>query len=154
MGRCVRRRLDERLQLAWDSDLFLDTLPYNAHATASDALWAGLPLLTCQGEAFAGRVAASLLNAIGLAELVTHSLEEYEAVALRLVQEPSLLRAYRDRLAQNRLTHPLFDTDRFRRHIEAAYRSMWELWQRGEKPRGFAVANNGEDWRPRSSQSG
>jgi protein O-GlcNAc transferase len=122
------------------ADLFLDTLPYNAHATASDALWAGLPLLTCQGEAFAGRVAASLLCAIGLSELVTHNLEDYETLALRLAREPNLLRAYRDRLAKNRLNYPLFDTDRFRRNIEAAYRRMWELWQADEKPRSFAVA--------------
>src|SRR5262249_47955570 len=103
------------------ADLFLDTLPYNAHATASDALWAGLPVLTCQGNAFAGRVGASLLNAIGLSELVTLNLEDYETLALRLAREPNLLRAYRDRLAENRLTYPLFDTDRFRRNIEAAY---------------------------------
>src|SRR5262249_7069672 len=124
------------------ADLFLDTLPYNAHATASDALWAGLPLLTCQGEAFAGRVAASQLYAIGIPELVTHSLEEYEAQALRLAREPDVLRNYRTRLAENRLTHPLFDTDRFRRHIETAYCHMWELWQRGEKPKTFAIADD------------
>jgi protein O-GlcNAc transferase len=122
------------------ADLFLDTLPVNAHVTASDALWAGLPLLTCQGEAFAGRVAASVLNAIGLSELVTHSREDYEALALRLAREPNVLRAYRDRLAANRLNHPLFDTDQIRWYIEAAYRRMWELWQRGEKPKSFAVA--------------
>ena len=124
------------------ADLFLDTLPYNAHATASDALWAGLPLLTCRGEAFAGRVAASLLCAIGLSELVTHNLEDYETLALRLAREPNLLRAYRDRLAKNRLNYPLFDTDRFRRNVEAAYRRMWELWQADEKPRSFAVAGD------------
>jgi len=120
--------------------LFLDTLPYNAHATASDALWAGLPVLTCQGEAFAGRVAASLLRAIGLPELVTHSLEEYEAQALRLAREPDLLRNYRNRLAENRSIQPLFDTDRYRRYIEAAYRHMWELWQNREQPKSFEVA--------------
>jgi predicted O-linked N-acetylglucosamine transferase (SPINDLY family) len=121
------------------ADLFLDTLPYNAHTTASDALWVGLPVLTCMGNAFAGRVAASLLNAIGLPELVTHSIEDYEALALRLAKDPSLLEGYRNRLATNRLTHPLFDTDRFRHHIEAAYLQMWEIWQRGEQPRSFAV---------------
>src|SRR5262249_51213765 len=83
-------------------DLFFDTLPYNAQATASDALWAGLPVLTCQGNAFAGRVGASLLNAIGLPELVTHGLADYEALALSLAREPELLGSYRDRLAQSR----------------------------------------------------
>jgi protein O-GlcNAc transferase len=125
-----------RQQLA---DLFLDTLPYGAHTTASDALWAGLPVLTRLGGSFSGRVAASLLNAIGLPELVTHSIEDYEALALRLAKDPSLLRQYRQRLAENRLTHPLFDTKRFRRHIEAAYLQMWEIWLKGEQPRSFAV---------------
>jgi protein O-GlcNAc transferase len=122
------------------ADLFLDTLPVNAHATASYALWAGVPVLTCQGKAFAGRVGASLLNAIGLSELVTHSLAEYEALALSLAREPELLGSYRDRLARNRLTYPLFDTDRFRRHIEAAYRLMWERWQQGKEPDSFEIA--------------
>jgi protein O-GlcNAc transferase len=121
------------------ADLFLDTLPYSAHTTGSDALWAGLPLVTCYGEAFPGRVGASLLDAVGLPELVTRSLEEYEALALKLATEPSLLRGFRDRLERNRRTHPLFDTDRLRRHIEAAYTRMWELWQSGEGPRSFAV---------------
>jgi predicted O-linked N-acetylglucosamine transferase (SPINDLY family) len=121
------------------ADLFLDTLPVNAHTTASDALWAGLPVVTRLGESFAGRVAASLLNAVGLSELVTHSIEDYEALALRLAKDPSLLEGYRNQLAKNRLTHPLFDTDRFRRHIEASYLQMWEIWQRGEQPRSFAV---------------
>ena len=133
------KRLEDHLARHRLADLFLDTLPYNAHTTASDALWVGLPVLTCMGNAFAGRVAASLLNAIGLPELVTHSIEDYEALALRLAKDPSLLEGYRNRLATNRLTHPLFDTDRFRHHIEAAYLQMWEIWQRGEQPRSFAV---------------
>ena len=106
---------------------------------ASDALWAGLPVLTREGTAFAGRVAASLLYAVGLPELVTHNIEGYEALALRLARDPALLQGYRHRLATNRLTHPLFDIDRFRRHIEAAYLQMWEIWQRGEQPRSFVV---------------
>jgi len=125
-----------RHQLA---DLFLDTLPYNAHTTASDALWAGLPMLTCLGTSFPGRVGASLLHAIGLPELVTESLAEYEAVALRLAKDPSLLKALRDKLGGNRLRLSLFDTDRFRRDIEAAYTTMWEIAKRGEPPRAFAV---------------
>ena len=80
------------------ADLFLDTLPYNAHTTANDALWAGLPVLTCLGESFAGRVAASLLNAVGLPELITRSLEEYEALALRLAQDPVLLASLKAKL--------------------------------------------------------
>ncbi len=121
------------------ADLFLDTLPCNAHTTASDALWAGLPIVTQLGEAFAGRVAASLLTAIGLPELVTHRIEDYEGLALRLARDPILLKAYRDRLNANRLTHPLFDTDRFRRHIEAAYLKMWKIWQAGGQPQSFKV---------------
>jgi protein O-GlcNAc transferase len=131
--------LDEHLARHRQADLFLDTLPYNAHTTASDALWTGLPLVTRLGESFAGRVAASLLNAIGLPELVTYSIEDYEALALRLAKDSSLLEEYRNRLAANRLAHPLFDTDRFRRHIEAAYTTMWETWQRGEAPKSFSV---------------
>lgn len=121
------------------ADLFVDTTDYNAHTTASDALWAGLPVLTCAGTAFPGRVAASLLHAVGLPDLVTTSLDDYEALALTLTREPARLRAVRDRLAANRLTHPLFDTDRFRRHIEAAYTTMLDLARRGETPRSFSV---------------
>jgi protein O-GlcNAc transferase len=131
--------LDEHLARHRLADLFLDTLPYNAHTTASDALWTGLPVVTRLGESFAGRVAASLLNAIGLPELVTYSIEDYEALALRLATDSSLLEGYRNRLATNRLAHPLFDTDRFRRQIEAAYMTMWETWQRGETPKSFSV---------------
>ena len=125
-----------RHQLA---DLFLDTLPYNAHTPASDALWTGLPLVTCRGRAFAGRVAASLLNAVGVPELVTTSLADYEALALRLADDPALLATIRTKLAENRNTYALFDTERFRRHIEAAYSRMWEICQRGEPPQSFAV---------------
>jgi predicted O-linked N-acetylglucosamine transferase (SPINDLY family) len=133
-------KLADHLARSRLADLFLDTLPYNAHTTASDALWAGVPLVTCQGEAFAGRVAASLLHAIGLPEMVTHSLEDYERLVRRLAREPGLLNGFRARLARNRLTHPLFDTTRSARHIEAAYTAMWEIWQRGEAARSFAVA--------------
>ena len=103
------------------ADLFLDTLPYNAHTTTSDALWAGLPVLTCLGKAFPGRVAASLLTAIGMPELITHSLAEYEALALHLATHPDQLARLRLRLATQRLTTPLFDSEGFRRDIEAAY---------------------------------
>jgi predicted O-linked N-acetylglucosamine transferase (SPINDLY family) len=119
------------------ADLFLDTQPYNAHATASDALWAGLPVLTCLGQGFAGRVAASQLRAMGLPELATANLEDYEALALRLARDPVLLSSWRDRLAGNRASRHLFDTDRLRRNLEAAYLEMWR--RRGEAPRGFRV---------------
>jgi protein O-GlcNAc transferase len=106
------------------ADLFLDTLPYNAHATAADALWAGLPVLTCRGEAFAGRVAASLLHAVGLPELVAETLHDYEGLALALARDPAQLRGLKGKLAQNLPKTPLFDADRFRRAIEDAYLRM------------------------------
>ena len=121
------------------ADLFLDTLPYNAHTTASDALAAGLPLLTCAGSAYAGRVAGSLLRTIGLPELITGGLRDYEALALKLARDRRLFADLRSRLERNLATSPLFDTDRFRRHIEAAYTRMWEVSERGDKPQAFAV---------------
>ncbi|HEY0267181.1 MAG TPA: tetratricopeptide repeat protein, partial [Rhizomicrobium sp.] len=108
------------------ADLFLDTLPYNAHATAADALWAGLPVITQLGDAFAGRVAASLVTAAGLPELVTHSAENYEALALALARDPVRLKDLRDRLAANHATAPLFDTARLTRDIETAFAAMLE----------------------------
>jgi predicted O-linked N-acetylglucosamine transferase (SPINDLY family) len=122
------------------ADVFLDTLPYNAHTTASDALWVGVPVLTCLGSTFPGRVAASLLHAVGLPELVAYSLDEYEALALRLAQDPALLSSMKSKLAQNRDTCPLFDSKRFARHIEAAYYTMWDRHRRGERPTRFSVA--------------
>lgn len=116
------------------ADLFLDTLPYNAHTTASDALWAGLPLLTCRGTTFAGRVAASLLDAIGLRELITTSLDNYEALAIALARDPLRLAALRDKLAGNRLTRPLFDTALFTRHLEAAFVAMVQRQRAGQRP--------------------
>lgn len=110
------------------ADLFLDTLPYNAHTTASDALWAGLPVLTCIGEAFASRVAASLLNAIQLPELITATQKEYEALAIELATNPEKLTAIRQKLEKNRLTTPLFDTELFTRNIEKAYTAMYERY--------------------------
>jgi protein O-GlcNAc transferase len=136
----ARRPYAEYLSVLRLADLFLDTLPFNAGTTASDALWAGLPLLTCTGESFASRMAGSLLRAVGLPELITHSLEEYETRASDLALHPSKLEALRRRLGDNRPAAPLFDTGRFRRHLEAAYREMWERHQRGEPPAGFAVA--------------
>ena len=111
------------------ADLFIDTLPYNAGATASDALWAGLPVLTCMGEAFASRVAASLLNAIDLPELVTSSQAQYQALAVELATRPERLKQVRQKLETNRLTTPLFDTKLFTRYLEAAYTQMVERYQ-------------------------
>jgi protein O-GlcNAc transferase len=121
------------------ADLFLDTLPYNAHTTASDALWAGLPVVTCLGETFAARVAASLLRAVGLPELIATSLEDYEALARKLAGEPDFLAGIKTKLARNRDTYPLFDTVRITRHIESAYTTMWERHQSGQAPAAFAV---------------
>jgi protein O-GlcNAc transferase len=134
-------RLPQEAHLARQrlANLFLDTLPCNAHTTASDALWAGLPVLACEGATFAGRVAASLNRAAGLSELVTASLGEYEALALRLAREPGYLVAITAKLATNRGGCALFDTARTTRHLEAAYTAMWERACRGEPPADFAV---------------
>ena len=121
------------------ADLFLDTLPYNAGATGAAALWAGVPVLTAVGETFVGRMAGSMLHSIGLPELATANLDEYEALARKLAADTTLLAEKKAILKRNRLTHPLFDTDRSRRHIEAAFDTMWRIHQRGEPPRGFAV---------------
>jgi predicted O-linked N-acetylglucosamine transferase (SPINDLY family) len=132
-------KLDKHLARHRLADLFLDTLPLNAHTTASDALWAGLPVVTCTGSTFGGRVAGSLLHAVGLGELVTTSLVDYESLALHLARDRTALAQIKERLAHNRLTCPLFDSDRLRRHIEAAYMKMWEIRQRGEEPRSFSI---------------
>jgi len=126
-----------RLGLA---DLFLDTLPFNAGTTASDALWAGVPVLTCCGEAFASRMAGSLLRAIGLPDLITESLAAYERIALELAASPARLAQLRQRLELNRTSSPLFMTGRFCRHLESAYEAMHERSQRGEAPASFEVA--------------
>jgi predicted O-linked N-acetylglucosamine transferase (SPINDLY family) len=120
------------------ADLFLDTR-YNAHVTACDALWAGLPLLTCTGNSFATRVAGGLLRVLGLPELVTADLADYERAALALATDPERLRAVREKVGRARETAPLFDADRFRRHIESAFTAMWEIHRRGEPPRALAV---------------
>lgn len=131
--------MDEHLARYRQADLFLDTLPYGAHATARDALWAGLPVLTCVGDAFASRVAGSLLTAFGLLELVTSNLEEYAARALELAHSPVLLAQIRAKLADRKLACPVFDTDLYRQHLETAYRAMRERQQGGAAPDGFSV---------------
>ncbi len=116
------------------ADLFLDTLPYGAHATARDALWAGLPVLTCAGNGFASRVAASLLNALDLPELVTADLEGYASQALTLAHSPGMLAELRAKLAHHRISGPAFDTDLYRQHLESAYRNLSDRQRRGESP--------------------
>ena len=120
-----------RLSLA---DLFLDTLPFNAHTTAVDALKGGLPVLTLLGETFAGRVAGSVLNAIDLPELITHSQEEYESLAIELGTNPALLKKIKEKLITNQATTPLFNTPLFTRHIEAAYSKMYQRYQLDQAP--------------------
>jgi len=134
-----RAKMEDHLARQRRADLFLDTLPYNAHVTASDALWVGLPVLTRIGGAFAGRVAASLLTAVGLPDLVTTTWEDYEQLALKIATDGKRLAGIKARLAANRATHPLFNTGRIRRHLESAYVTMWERAQRGEAPASFAV---------------
>jgi protein O-GlcNAc transferase len=121
------------------ANLFLDTLPYNAHTTATDALWVGLPVLTCTGSTFVGRVCASLLNAIAMPEMITGSVDAYEALALKLATDAQALAAVREKLVRNRASQPLFDTDRFRRHFEAALVTMHERHQAGAAPASFSV---------------
>jgi len=142
-GRLVfaqRMPLPEHLARHRAADLFIDTLPCNAHTTASDALWAGLPVLTRTGESFAARVAASLLNAIGLPELVTTTQEQYEATAIELASNPSRLAELKDRLHRNRSTMPLFDTEQFAKHLENAYTQMYERYQDDLSPEHIYVA--------------
>jgi protein O-GlcNAc transferase len=114
--------------------LFLDTRPYNAHATALDALWAGLPVLTCLGEGFAGRVAASLLNAIELPELITATPTQYENLAVQLAENPRHLAQIRQKLARNRRETSLFDTSAFTKHLETAYAKIYERYQANLPP--------------------
>jgi predicted O-linked N-acetylglucosamine transferase (SPINDLY family) len=124
-----RMPLSEHLARHQQADLFLDTAPYNAHTTASDALWTGLPVLTLMGRSFASRVAASLLNAIGLPELITNTQEEYEALAIELAMNPKKLADIKLKLAHTRLTTPLFDTPLFTKNLESAYTKMYERYQ-------------------------
>jgi predicted O-linked N-acetylglucosamine transferase (SPINDLY family) len=131
--------MDQHLARHRRADLFLDTLPYNAHTTASDALWMGLPVITCMGDTFAARVASSLLHAAGLPELITSNLADFQALALRLATHTEQLTTVRDKLAQNLTSTPLFDTVRFTRHLESAYRTMWQQYLDG-KTQTFTVA--------------
>ena len=121
------------------SDLALDTRIYGGHTTTSDALWAGVPVIALLGTHFASRVSSSLLLSIGLPQLVTASLEDYEARAVYLARNPAALKKLREKLARNRLTAPLFDTDRFVKNLESAFREMWDAYQRGKPPQRIDV---------------
>jgi predicted O-linked N-acetylglucosamine transferase (SPINDLY family) len=121
------------------ADVFLDAFPCNAHTTASDALWAGLPVLTLMGNSFASRVAASLLNAIGLPELITTSPQAYEDLAIELASNPEKLLNLKQKLASNRLTTPLFDTPQFTKDLEQAYVRMYEQYQADLSPENIVL---------------
>jgi predicted O-linked N-acetylglucosamine transferase (SPINDLY family) len=143
-GRLVfaeRLPLPEHLARHRLADLFLDTFNYNAHTTASDALWAGLPVLTKLGEGFAARVAGSLLNAIDLPELITTTEEAYESLALELATNPHKLQSIKQKLLANRDTKPLFDTALFTRNLEEAYRRIHDLYNAGTKPEHIVIDN-------------
>ena len=130
---------DEHLARHRMADLFLDTTVCNAHTTASDSLWSGLPLLTCTGRRFTERVAASLLSAVGLPELIAEDVKQYEEVAIHLATNPAKLRNLRTRLSQNRDTCALFDTPRYVRDLETAFERMWERFLAGKQPANIAL---------------
>jgi predicted O-linked N-acetylglucosamine transferase (SPINDLY family) len=127
-----RLSMEEHLARHCMADLFLDTLPYNAHTTASDALWAGVPVLTCMGKSFAGKVAASLLNAIDLPELITYNEQEYEEKAVQIATHPQVLDSLKTRLSMNKTTSSLFNIGQFTSHFEAALSKMYSVYQSGE----------------------
>jgi len=126
--------IEDHLKRIQQADLFIDTLPYNAHTTTSDALRMGLPVLTCMGDSFASRVAASLLNAVNLAELITTTQEQYESLAIELATNPEKLKIIKDKLVDNLPTAPLYDTPLFTRHLESAYVTMYDRYQNGLDP--------------------
>jgi predicted O-linked N-acetylglucosamine transferase (SPINDLY family) len=134
----------EHLARHRSAGLFLDTLPYNAHATAIDALWAGLPVLTLIGEAFAGRVGASLLAALDLPELIVSSAAEYEDLAVQLAEDPQRLADLKHKLAFNRSSSPLFDTLSFTRHLEAGFAEIMERHRIGLPPEHIYVSSSPE----------
>jgi predicted O-linked N-acetylglucosamine transferase (SPINDLY family) len=131
--------VEDHLARLKSADLFLDTFPYNSHTSACDALFAGVPIVTCPGTNFAGRVAASALLAHGVPELIADSLSAYEDIALQIARDPIKAAALRAKILRNRQTHALFDTGRFTRHLEAAFARMWQRHQRGEPPQGFSI---------------
>jgi predicted O-linked N-acetylglucosamine transferase (SPINDLY family) len=130
---------EEHMQRLGAADLFLDTLPYNAHTTGVDSLWAGVPLVTCLGNSFYSRVASSLLHATGLPELIASNLTHYESLVLDLAQNPVKLGNTRKKLEAGRMEGTLFDSSRFTRNIEKAFFRMREIWQSGQGPQPIAI---------------
>jgi predicted O-linked N-acetylglucosamine transferase (SPINDLY family) len=126
------------------ADLFIDTFNYNAHTTASDALWSGLPVVTKQGKQFAARVAASLLTAVGLPELIAETEEQYEQLILELTNNPNKLSLIKTKLAENRLKMPLFDTDRYTQNFERGLAQAYNLYLDGKEPQDIVVTENND----------
>jgi predicted O-linked N-acetylglucosamine transferase (SPINDLY family) len=129
-----RTNLSEHLARHKHADLFLDTFPYNAHTTASDSLWAGLPVLTCKGNSFASRVAASLLNSCGLSDFITNTFDEYESKAIELSNNPELILKAKNHLNLNKFILPLFDAKLYVKNIETAYTLIYENYLNGISP--------------------
>jgi protein O-GlcNAc transferase len=126
-----------------DADLALDTQVVNGAATTSDALWAGVPVVTVKGSHFASRMSASILAAVGLSELITDDLKQYEDLAVALAIHPEKLNSAREKLEMNKCSEPLFDTRRFVRNLENAFEQMWEIYLAGDKPRHIHVQDRG-----------
>ena len=133
---------DQHLARCRLADLMLDTRIYGGHTTTSDALWAGVPVVTMQGNHFASRVSSSLLLSMGIPELVTRTVNEYKALALKFANGRERLDAVRRKIEANRRTAPLFDTPRFVRNLETAYRMMWENHRAGREPSAITVVES------------
>ncbi|MDA8760806.1 hypothetical protein N9M89_04400 [Amylibacter sp.] len=131
--------MDEHLARQRLADLFVDTFAFNAHTTAAEALWAGLPLVTKLGKGFAARVAGSLLNAVALPELVTETEKDYEALILELATNPTKLAEIKEKLATNRLTQPLFNTELYTKHLENGYQQAYQNYFDGNLPQTIIV---------------
>jgi predicted O-linked N-acetylglucosamine transferase (SPINDLY family) len=129
----------EHLERHRHADLFLDTFNYNAHTTASDALWGGLPIITKQGSQFAARVASSLLSALDLNELITNTDEEYEKLILDYASQPIKLKEIKEKLDRNKNNKPLFNTQKYTRDFELSMLKICELYLNGEKPRDIII---------------
>jgi predicted O-linked N-acetylglucosamine transferase (SPINDLY family) len=138
-GKLLKDQHLGRLRLA---DVVLDTRIVNGIITTSDALWAGVPVITLQGNSFTSRVSSSILTAIGLPELIAQTLEEYESLAINLAHNLDELQTIRQKLTENLTTEPLFDTPRFARNLEKAYKEMWKIFVAGESPRQIKVVED------------
>ena len=137
-----RTNIAEHLKRHAHADLFLDTFNYNAHTTASDALWSGLPVVTKQGNQFAARVASSLLNSLDLQELITKNTNEYEKLILELALDKNKLLKIKTKLLKNKLAKPLFDTERYTKNFEQGLQKIYESYYSGEKPKDIDVIDD------------